>query len=93
MRKTIAFGSIPIVALLVGVVRPAHSQNTEKTNISEYCVSHNDFGLSHGACVAYFRTHNVAPHDASVCQDAGIQNFLGVTNHGQCMKKLSDVRK
>ena len=93
MKKSIAVAAISIVSVLTFVALPAVTQENEKTTISEYCASRNDLGLSHGGCVAYFTTHNVVPHDASVCQNPSMRDLLGVTNHGQCMKKLADMRK
>lgn len=80
-----------MLSLLAMLALPAFSEE-QQTNISAYCASHNDLGLSHGACVAYFTTHNIAPHDASVCQNMSIQTLMGVANHGECMKKLRDLR-
>lgn len=93
MRKSAALFAAMVVAPLIIASLPAFSQENNQTTISDYCVSHIDLGLSHGACVVYLTTHNLVPHDAIVCQDANMQNFLGVTNHGQCMKKLSDMRR
>ena len=93
MKKSVVLSAFSIVALLAIAALPAFSEQNEKTTISEYCASHSDFGLSHGACVAYFTTHNVVPHDASVCQNTSMQNLLGVTNHGECMQKLADMRR
>jgi hypothetical protein len=93
MKKSVALASFSITALLAFVAQPAVSQGDEKATIPEYCASRNDLGLSHGGCVAYFTTHNVVPHDASVCQNPSMQGLLGVTNHGQCMKKLAGMRK
>lgn len=93
MKKPVGLAAFSIVALLALVARPAISQENGQAGISEYCTSRNDLGLSHGGCVAYFTTHNVVPHDASVCQNPAMQRLLGVTSHGQCMKKLADLRK
>jgi hypothetical protein len=93
MKKSIAVAALSVVSLLGLAALPAFCADNDKTPVSEYCASHGDLGLSHGACVAYFTTHNVAPHDATVCRDPGILGFLGVDNHGQCMKKLADLRK
>jgi hypothetical protein len=93
VKISITLAAFSIGSLLSFVVQPAVSQENEKTTISEYCASHGNLGLSHGGCVAYFTTHNVVPHDASVCQNQSMQDLLGVTNHGQCMKKLTDMRK
>lgn len=49
--------------------------------------------LSHGACVAYFTARNIVPHDASICKDEGVQRWLGVANHGQCVRKLGEMSR
>ena len=92
-KNAVAFVALSTVVILGCVALPALAGDNEKPAISEYCATHADLGLSHGACVAYFTTHNVAPHDATVCQNAGIQSILGVSNHGQCVKKLGEMRK
>lgn len=93
MKKLIV-GAPLLVAGFVGLLAgPVLSQAPDAGTISEYCADHRDFGLTHGACVAYFQARNVVPHDASVCQDEGIWKFLGVANHGQCVKRLADLRK
>jgi len=93
MKKSVGLAAFSIAALLALVAQTAVSQEIEQTSISEYCASHKNLGLSHGGCVAYFTTHNVVPHDASVCQNPSMRGLLGVTNHGQCMKKLANMRK
>ena len=93
LKKSVALSALSIVSVLAVAALPAFSEENEATTVSEYCTARNDLGLSHGACVAYFTTRNVAPHDASVCEDTAVQNSLGVTNHGQCMKKLADMRQ
>ena len=82
MKQSIVYSVLPVVALLGLAALPAVSGETERPAIAEYCASHNDLGLSHGACVAYFTTRNVVPHDATVCQDEGLQNLLGVATRG-----------
>jgi hypothetical protein len=89
----VALRIVSLVSLLSLAASPAIAEENEKATISEYCASRNDLGLSHGACVAYFQTHNVVPHDASVCRDAGIRRLLGVENPGQCVKKLAALRE
>jgi hypothetical protein len=93
MRRSIAIFAIAIVAVLNITVLPVSSEQIAKTNISEYCESHSDLGLSHGACVAYLENHNLVPHDATVCHSAGIQNLLGVTSHGQCVRRLGEMHR
>ena len=93
MKKSIVYSVLPVVALLGLGALPAASGETERPAIAEYCASHNDLGLSHGACVAYFTTRNVVPHDATVCQNEGFQNLLGAANLGQCVKMLGELRK
>ena len=93
MNGHVAFAAVSIVALASVVSLPATASQTGPTTISEYCRSHDDFQLSHGACVAYLQNHNIVPHDATVCADAGIRQMLGVANHGQCLKELALRRK
>ena len=93
MKKSIAFSAVSAAVILGFVALPALSGENEAPAISEYCATHNDLGLSHGACVAYFTTRSIAPHDATVCQNPGIQSILGASNHGQCVKKLGEMRK
>jgi hypothetical protein len=93
MKKSRAVPALSLVSLLAFVALPAFAGEGENTTISEYCTSRSDLGLSHGACVAYFTTRNVAPHDATVCRDAAVQSRLGVSNHGQCVKKMAEMRK
>lgn len=92
MKKGTALFTVLAMAAFLFASLPASSQENNQNNISDYCISHNDLGLSHGACVAYLTTHNIVPHDAIVCQDVNIQNYLSATNHGQCIKKLRDMR-
>lgn len=61
--------------------------------ISEFCSAFNDLGLTHGGCVAFFTANNIVPHNASICQDESVQILLGVTNPGQCVKKLNYLHK
>ncbi len=93
MGRITAVAVLAIVSL--ALVSPAlvDSRDDDKRTISEFCSQYNDLGLTHGGCVAYFETRNVVPHDASVCQDEGIRAMLGAANHGQCVKKLADMRK
>ena len=91
MKKSAAFSALSIVSFLGFAALPALSGEIEKTPVSEYCAPHDDLGLSHGACVACFTTHNIVPHDATVCQNTGIRSILGVSNHGQCVIQLGDL--
>lgn len=93
MKKSAALSVFSIVSLLAIVAPPAFSEVQDRTTISEYCASRNDFGLSHGACVAYFTTHNITPHDASVCRNPSMQRLVGAANHGECMQKLGDMHR
>ncbi len=93
MKRITAVAALAIVSLALVSPALADSRDDDKRTISEFCSQYNDLGLTHGACVAYFETRNVVPHDASVCQMEWIQNVLGVSNHGQCVKKLADMRK
>ena len=91
MKHVTALSVFWLVALLAIVAPPAFSEEHGRTTISEYCASRSDLGLSHGGCVAYITTHNLVPHDASVCQDPSMQKRLGVSNHGECLKKLGEM--
>jgi hypothetical protein len=93
MKGSVAFSALSIVSILGFAALPVLSGENENPAVSEYCAAHDDLGLSHGACVAYLTTHNIVPHDATVCQSTGIQSILGVSNHGQCVKKLGELRK
>jgi hypothetical protein len=93
MRKAIVLGVFALLLLAPITSSHASSQNDDKTTISEFCSTHNDLGLSHGGCVAYFVTRNLVPHNASVCQNESFQELLGVSNHGQCVKKLGEMAK
>ncbi len=85
----LAFTLLSVVALSIQANGEPNDQNT----ISEFCRTYNDLGLTHGGCVAFFETNNIVPHDASICRMEEIQTLLGVTNHGQCMKKLREMRE
>ncbi len=93
MKKITAGAVLAIVSLALVSPALADSRDDDKLTIAEFCSNYNDLGLTHGGCVAYFETRNVVPHDASVCQDEGIRRMLGVENHGQCVKKLADMRR
>jgi len=88
MKKVLAVGLFAALSLTLTASSQAGVSDDDKTTISEFCSTRNDLGLSHGACVAYFVTHNVVPHDASVCKNEGLQELMGVDTRGQCVKKL-----
>lgn len=90
MKKAVVLGILAVLSLALTASTHATAGDNDKVTISEFCAAHNDLGLSHGACVAYFVTHNVVPHDASVCKDESLQRLMGVDNHGQCVKKLGE---
>jgi hypothetical protein len=93
MKRIMASISFALASLALVSPVLADGREANKHNISEYCSDRNDLGLSHGACVAYLQNRNVAPHDASVCQDEGIRQMLGTSNHGECVTKLADMRR
>jgi len=94
MRKIVAvLPALALVSALAAGTALAAGQNEGTGAISDYCRDRGDLGLTHGACVAYFVTHNVVPHDASVCQDEAMQARVGAANHGECVKKLGEMRR
>lgn len=93
MKKLFVVSLFSLLSMALIAPTQATGQDDDKSTISEFCSDHNDLGLTHGGCVAYFVTHNIVPHDASICRSSSIQQLLGVTNHGQCVKKLGDMRR
>lgn len=93
MKKVVVLGVCALLSLTLAASSHAGDQDDEKSTASEYCASHGDLGLSHGACVAYFAARNVAPHDASICRDENVRRWLGADNHGQCVKRLGELSR
>lgn len=93
MKKLIVVSLFSILSMSSIAATQATGQDDDKSAVSAYCSDRGDLGLTHGACVALFTTHNVVPHDASICGSESIQRLLGVTNHGQCVKKLAGMRR
>lgn len=93
MKKVVVSGVCSLLALTLAASSHAGSQDDDRGAVSEYCASHDDLGLSHGACVAYFVARNVVPHDASICRDEGVRRWLGVDNQGQCVRKLGELSR
>lgn len=93
MKRLIVVSVFSILSMSLIAATQATGQDDDKSTVSAYCSDHGDLGLTHGACVAFFTTRNVVPHDASVCRSDDMQQLLGVTNHGQCVKKLAGMRR
>jgi len=93
MKKAAVLGAFAVLSLTLIASSPAIGQSNDESTVSEFCAAHNDLGLTHGGCVAFFVTRNLTPHDASVCRNESMQAFLGVTNHGLCVKKLKEMAK
>ena len=95
VRRTV---SVLFVALMTlgGLSGPALADPGDD-NASAQCREAEDFGQTHGACVANAVAGNFTPTIANFCRDetvrAELAEQLGVAeiNHGQCMKFYEDV--
>lgn len=54
--------------------------------VSQYCTANDDFGFTHGACVAANQTRNFVPGVADLCRDEAVRALYGATSHGECVR-------
>lgn len=79
---------------MVGTGAPA--QAVPPDNVSTFCKSVDDFGQTHGGCVASLTAENIVPNLANFCRDPVVRaeaaELAGVdeVNHGQCVQILKD---
>ena len=55
-------------------------------DISQFCEANDNFGFTHGACVAANQTRNFVPGVADRCRDEAVQAQFGAANHGECVR-------
>ena len=87
-----------LLALLVGVLiaGTGASPAVSAENVSTFCKSVDDFGQTHGGCVASLTAGNIVPNLANFCRDPVVRaeaaELAGVAevSHGQCIQILRE---
>jgi hypothetical protein len=92
MKKIV--GAVAILSCVVALsVGSALAAGKDDGTVSRYCRDRNDLGISHGACVAFFKSGNTTPHDADVCKLLWVRSFVGADNEGECVTALAAMKR
>ena len=82
MKKLLVLGAL--VGLLFAF-QPAE-QALAGDNVSQTCHAYDDFGFSHGTCVALLKGENPPVAICKAYKDLGWLEMFGFKNQGQCIK-------